>query len=438
VTVSYSPPPIRALPPTRGTQHKENLLGEIVRKDVRTRLSHRALHPAFVAAITVLVMLGVAGGWLLTRAGTDVASAADVRAKLAEGLRFSQSVHGEFSVQTRDPGPRPRGVPGCVNCAPGVPIPGRFVIGADGSYASLTVPLNASNRNDVAYNASTGVETSFRSDPESGRRLYVISTRLDPASRTWGPEAQLGIWVQGLVASKSPRVENATFDGRSAWKLTVTPTPGTWNYVNYGARVDVVVDQATGLVLEVTRYAFSTDRWTSIERIHDLTIGEPTREADFTVPKQPGTREIVFDWGFRRVAVTDAAAIVGYEPLLPTDTLGRALNDFAVAKLSKPLDVPGAPTGRDVVSARYGDGAASITVSTRRGTASELPTLLEGVSARTVHVTRGPLVGDHAYVSTSPFLAAFFTAFHRGLLVQISARSASEAIAVANSLRTAK
>jgi hypothetical protein len=318
-----------------------------------------------------------------------------------------------------------------------VPAPSKFVIGVDGSYSSLTLPLDAPTRNDVAYDSGTGVETSMT--VFSGRRLYIRATNLDPASPKWIPAAQLGIWVQGLVASKGPRIKNTTFDGRPAWKLTITLTPGTWLWTNNGARVDVVVDQATGLVLEVTRYAYSTDRWTSIERIHDLKIGEPTSDADFTVPKQPGAREMALDYGFRRVPVADAEAIVGYQPLLPSNTLGRSLRDFAVAKLSNPLpDVPGAPIGRDVASARYGDGPTSITVSTRRGAESEIFTPLGGVTSRTVHVARGPLVGDHAYVSTSPLVTAIFSAVHRGLLVQIMAPSASEAVAIANSLAPAK
>lgn len=439
MTARFSLPPTRELAHDRRAQLKEHLLKEIAHTASRNRFTPLVARPAFAiaAALTIVV---VVGGWLVLRAGTDVASAGEVRAKLTEGLRFSQSISGEFSVRTQEPGPRPRGIHGCLNCTPFVPFPTRFVIGTDGSYSSLALPLDATTRHDVAYNASTGVETSIPgfSDPDTGRPIYVRASNLDPASLGYGPEAQLGTWVQGLVAGRSPRIENTTFDDRPAWKLTITLAPGTWLYVNYGARVDVIADRATGLVLEVTQYAFSTDRWTSIERIQDLKIGEPTSDADFTVPERSGSRELVHDYGFRRVAVTEAAALTGYRPLLPTNTLGRSLTDFAVAKLSKPLDVPGAPTGRDVISARYGQGADSFSVSTRRGTASEIFTVLGGLSARTVHLTRGPLVGDHAYVSTSPLVAAIFSAFHRGLLVQIVAPSASDAIAVANSLRAAK
>jgi hypothetical protein len=425
---------MRELLPDRLAQLKENLLNELHRRPIRP-----VARPSFAFAAALVLLIGV-GGWLATRSGTDTASAAEVRAKLAEGLRLSQSISGAFSVRTQDPGARPRGVPGIVNNTPEVPFPSKFVIGADGSYSNFTLPLDSSKRRDVAYDASTGIETSCCSFLDrTGALLYVRESNLDPASPTYGPEAQLSAWVQGAVADRSPRIENTTFDGRSAWKLTVTFTPGERLYDAYSGRVDVVVDRETGLVLEVTQYAYSTDRWTSIESLHDLKIGEPTSAADFTVPKGAGTHDLSHDYAFRRVAVSAAAAIVGYQPLVPSNTLGRSLTDFAVAKTSKPLFAgAGVSTHRDVVSARYGQGWDSVTVSTRQGTVAELPTLLSGVSARTVHLTRGPLVGDHAYVSTSPLLAAFFTAFHHGLLVQISAPSASDAIAIANSLRVAK
>jgi hypothetical protein len=231
-------------------------------------------------------------------------------------------------------------------------------------------------------------------------------------------------------------VEETIFESRSAWKLTVTFMPGESLYTAYGRRVDVVVDQATGLVLQVTQYAYSTDRWTSIETVRDLKIGEPTRAVDFTVPKPEGAEEIVHDFGFRRVQVAAAASIVGYRPLLPTRTLGRALSDFAVAKTTSLAPFPGLfPSYHAVVSARYGHGPNSVTLSTRRGRLRELLTNVGLGSARPVHVTRGPLVGDDAYLSTDPLRKAFFAAFHRGLLVQISAPSAREAMLVAGSLR---
>jgi hypothetical protein len=229
-----------------------------------------------------------------------------------------------------------------------------------------------------------------------------------------------------------------TCQGRPAWELTVTFSLGQNLAESYGVRVDVVVDQETGLVLQVTRYAYDTERWTSIQSVRNLEIDAPTTAADFTIPKPSGVREIHWDVGFRRVPIVDAAAIVGYEPLLPTNTLGRARTDFAVAKTTN-LAPPewGSPEIHDVVSARYGDGPNSITVSTRRGQLSELLTNtgLEGASARQVKLSRGLFAGDYAYVSTDPLRPTLFAAYHRGLIVRVTAPSATEAITVARSIR---
>lgn len=441
MTANYSPPPPRELPPDRRQQLKRYLMSEIAQQPpglvalpVLTSLRGRVTRRTVVAAAAVIV-LTVAAGVLGTRGGTGTASAAEVRAKLAEGLQVGETISGEFSVRMRDPGPRPRGVRAASNAPHQVPLPSKFVIGPDGSYSSLTIPLGAASRRDIAYDATTGVETSFGSIVDSsGRPIYLRAFNLDPAFLArYAPEAQLGAWVQGALADPNPGVKAVTFEGRAAWKLVATFRPGQNFYDIYGARVDVVVDKETGLVLQVVQYAYSTSRWTSIASVHDLKIGEPTGAGDFTVPKPRGAVELSHDYGFRRVQVSDAAATTGYRPLLPTDTLGRSLSDFAVAKTSK-FPFPGIPVRRDSASARYGRGAAIITVSTYRGPASDLLSLLPAVNSHTVHPTEGPLVGGVAYVTTSPLGAAVFAAFADGLLVRITAPSTNGALTIANSL----
>ncbi len=441
MSANYSPPPKRQLPPDRLEQRKQHLLTEIARDHRTFRWPANTPTPPAgrraLVAVAALIVVAVAIGVVVTRGGTGTASAAEVRAKLADGLHLRQSIRGEFSVRTQPPGPRPRGVHGCQNCTPIIPQPSKFVIGTDGSYSSLTLPLDAKRQHDIAYDAKTGTETSF--DSGSFSELYIRSVNLDPASQTYGPEAQLGAWVQGALADRDPHVKNTRFEGRAAWELTVTFTPGEQLYDAYGVRVDVVVDQETGLVLEVTQYAYSTERWTSIESVRDLKIGEPTGTVDFTVPKPAGVREIVHDFKFRRVPIAAAAAIVGYQPLLPTDTLGRTRSDFAVAKTTNFAPLPGLiPSFHDMVSARYANGPDSLTISTRRGRLDELLTNTVLGSARPLELTRGPLAGDDAYVSTDPLRRGVLAAFHRGLVVQISAPSPRDAIRVAESLRTVR
>jgi hypothetical protein len=378
--------------------------------------------------------------FLITSASPDTASAAEVRAKVTEALGTPRSIRGAFTVVTRPSRPV-RHRFGCRNCRPAVPIPSTFVFAADGSYAAHTKGTHATLRgpvdvgSDIAYDAKTGVQTSYWHGFVDGRGLYLRATNIDPATPRYSPEAQLAAWVRQVLAARSPRVGNTSFEGRSAWKLTLRFTPGDDFYDTYGVRVDVVVDRATGLVLQVTQYADTPDRWTSIESIHALRIGGATTSADFTVQEPAGVRTVNHDYGFRRVAVAKAAAIVGYRPLLPRSTGGRPLVDFAVASASR-LGFAGVrgPVLRDAVSARYGRGLDSVVVTTRRGHLADQADLLQGISARTVKLTRGPLAGDNALLSTSPPNPGYLTAYHHGLIVQVFATSAREALAIAESL----
>jgi hypothetical protein len=444
MSANYSPA-TRQLPPERLEQRRQHLLAEIAMEHesrgqrwmpLPGSLASRAL------ALAAVVIVAAVAGIVFTGGGTSVASAAEVRAKLAEGLSFDQSIRGEFSVRMQNPGPRPRGLPGCVNCTPGVPLPSRFVIGADGSYSSITLPLDAKQRNDVAYDAAKGVETRFSAAGSSSTggtsRIYIRSFNLDPGYITYGPEGQLGAWVQGVLRGRDPKIKNTTYEGRPAWELTVTFTPGQQLADGYGVRVDVVADRETGIVLQVTQYAYDPERWTSIKSVHNLEIGAPTSAHDYTVQKPAGSPEIVWDMKFRRVTPASAKAIIGYSPLLPGNTLGRTLSDFAVAETTN-LAPPesGSPAVHDAVGARYGNGPNAVTVSTRKGRLDELLTNtgIAGGSARPLKLTRGAFVGDYAYVSTDPLRAAVFACFHRGLIVQISAPSAEDAITVAESMR---
>jgi len=431
---SHTPTPMRAIPGERLAQLRQHLVTEAERTGRPRRPARRLLFVATTAAAVVAAV-----GVVATLTGSDTASAAEIRAKIAAGQSTPRTISGTYSVRSRDPGRPPHSEHGCSTCRPIVPLPSRFVVGADGSYASITMPPSAKRRSDIAFDAKTGVETSFLSGVLIGIRFYVRATNVDPATPVVTPEGRLAAWVQRALARRDPKVKNTSFEGRPAWKLTLDfPTSGERLRDTYGARVEIVVDRATGLVLQVTQYAFTPDRWTSIETINDLRIGGPTTAADFTVSRPAGVEEVAHDYGFRRVSVAEAAEVVGYAPLLPAETLGRALTDLAAAEATTFRIVsiyPAAPTHRAVVSARYGDGLDSITVSTYRGAATDLPALVAELSAETVHL-KGALAGDDAFVTTSPLDSGRVAAFHDGLLVVITAPSPNEAVAVANSLQT--
>jgi hypothetical protein len=445
-------PPLRDFPPGRLDQRKEHLLAEISSEsggsswwvgDHRVR-PVRILRPVPLVAAAALAAILVVGVVLATRVGTTTASAAQVRAKLAQGLALAESIRGEYTVGTRPPKPvgRYRGH-GWLNYTPVAPVPSTFVLGADGSYAVRALPRNANVRFDVAYDARTGVQTSYQQGQVKGLRLYVRGLHVDPAASGSGyvPEYELSAWVRQAVAAHDPHVKNVTFDRRRAWQLTLVFKPGDAFYGMAGiARIDAIVDRDTGLVLQVTRYAGNPNWWSSIETIRNLKLGTPTSPADFLITPPAAARVVVHDFGFHSTSPTRAAALLGYRPLLPTATGGRALTAFAVAKTNSYRLLPGfaAPVYRDVASARYGRGPNSVVVTTRRGRLTDVLPLLEGMTSQTIHLAHGALAGAFVQLSTTPPHAGYLAGYVHGLVVQVTAPSASEASEVADSLAAAR
>jgi hypothetical protein len=438
MTTDYSPPPRKELPPERLAALKAHLLREIAAEHVARRKLIFGIAPARVIAVAATVVcLAVVAAFVLTRAGSESASAAEVRAKLATSLPLSEVVRGELVVQKRSLGPRPRGVPGCLNCGgPLVPSPAKFVLAPNGSYSSLMLPLDAPKRVDVGYDAASDVQTSlgiFRD--AQGRLLYLRASHLDPTHMlevgTYNPLEDLPSRVLGAVAGQDPHVRTMRFLGRPTWALTMLFTPGTGLWNSFGRRIDVVVDRQTGLVLQLRQYAYSATRWTSVATVRNLEFGGPTSASDFAVAKPANAIERDHDYGFRHVAPADAATVVGYQPLLPTETLRHSLSAFAASKKTT-LPLENSPVFNDVVAARYGDGPNQVTVSMWRGQVSELP----NYGGRTIHFKRGPLINDESYLEESDVARAFVNAFHDGLVIRVSAPSGRQAVAVAESLHT--
>lgn len=428
-----NPTPMREIPAERLAQLRQHLVAEVERVGRPWRPGRRLLLIAAAAAAVVAT-----AGLVVTLTGAGTASAAEIRAKIAAGQSTPRTISGRYLVRSRDPGRPPRGTTGCMNCRPIVPLSSRFVLGADGSYASITMPPSATRRSDIAFDAATGVETSLLSGVIVGIRHYVRATNVDPVAPVVTPEGRLATWVRRALDRRDPTVADATFEGRSAWKLTLDFGSSDPLRTQYGARVEIVVDRETGLVLQVTQYAFTPDRWTSIETIRDLQIGRLTTAADFTIEAPSGVKTVVHDYGFRRVAVDQVTQLAGYRPLLPTETGGRPLVDLAVAKASTDRYAslrPGALVRRSVVSARYGPPTDSITVSTYRGATTDLMLVVQDSGAETVHLS-GALVGAEAFVSTSDLDAGRVAAFHDGLVIVVTAPTPDDAVAAANSLQS--
>jgi len=408
---------------------------EITPLQTQTRRNRRGVgsrRTVFGLAATI-VLLAVIGAVTVLDFGAGGVSAATVRARITHGLRSVSSMSGAFVVRT------PTGDPahpwGTINLS--------FMLGADGSFAER------SRTSAVVYNASTGVEAIYEKTWSAAgvpHQSFEIRSGLDPASLIFSSgEAQLGAGVRQALEEQSPNVADTTFEGRSAWQLTLRFQPGDDFYDAYGAKLDVVVDQETGLILQVTRYQNGISP-SMIETVNDLKIGVTTSAADFQLAKPAGVQATSRDFGFRRANVSQAAAAVGYDVLLPSDAGGKGLHDLAYAISSNPREGGSSdrlPIYHDVVSARYGNGLDAAVVSTRRGDQAEVPDLYRKISdslaaPRTLRLSHGALAGTTAYLSAGPTQHAYVWAAYKGLIVQVmSPEGATAALSLANALTPA-
>jgi hypothetical protein len=427
-------PPLRDLPPGRLEQRQLHLLEELAGpaslRRSRSRWHRRTSGLAVATAVTavVVVVTLVTSQW-----GAAGASAAQVRASITRGLSTPRSIRGAFVVESRPAETQPRPAHECSNCKAPFPVPSAFVLGADGSYSFRALAATRQFPASAAYDATADVMTQVGNLGVRDGLLYVRTTGNNPGFTSFRPESELAAWVLYALDSGDNHVTSTSFEGRDAWALTLDFTPGDDYYDTYGARVDVIVDKETGLVLKLTQYENDPAYWTSIETIHDLELDGPTTPADFTLAIPAGARVVEHDQGFVPVTPKRAAALVGYRPLLPANTGGRALTVLAAAKESKLAFLPviNAPVYRDAVTARYGRGLDAITVSTRRGSRLDV---VPDLTARTITIHDGPLTGATAYVSASPTVPGYLSTYSHGLVVEINAPSAAEALAAAESL----
>lgn len=169
--------------------------------------------------------------------------------------------------------------------------------------------------------------------------------------------------VRAAAAADDPRLSEVTYDGRPAWQLDVATS---LDLFGFGAdHWTVTVDKATSFPVRL----HGTYRGQDIDDIavHDLVIDPSLSAADLTVAIPSGAAVERTDEGYRRVPLEGVAAVVGYEPIVPsTLPAGFELTTVTVNKDAG----PGGPEGmnannRNVVELTYRRGLQAIVVTTR-------------------------------------------------------------------------
>ena len=161
-------------------------------------------------------------------------------------------------------------------------------------------------------------------------------------------------------------VTDTVEQGRDAWRL-VTPVvpnklagPG-----GSGDQLEVVVDRESGFPLRITESL--EGRFLHQVTLSGLVADEPVDPDTFSLEFPDGVEVFRRDAGFRRVTVDQAAAIVGYRPLLPTDLP----DGFERAEVTAAAEGPSTgtegmnPAAPGVVSVAYRRGFDRIVVTTR-------------------------------------------------------------------------
>lgn len=308
---------------------------------------------AFVAAAAALAALAV--GLPRDADGPEIATAAEIKAKVAVALSSARSVGGELVVRGAS----------YQNAYGWERRRWNFALTAGGDFRFT----HDGGSSDLAYDASKGIERSLGSlsgDTETAsERRGVAPGPPDPGPSESFLQRDFGAVVRALLAADDPRVTETTYDGREVWELDVDATPNAIVPELSGDHFEITVDKETGFPLRVVE--LKNGEFLDEIRIEELEIDPALAEADFRVRFPPGSEVNRTDGGFRRVGLEDVEAAVGYEPLVPEQMPdGYELAEVAVAKEAPQTGVEGGnPISANVVSLGYRRGLDRFVVTTR-------------------------------------------------------------------------
>jgi hypothetical protein len=376
----------RASRPSRG-RHRVRLPGR--------RLAVAAVALGAVAVLALPVLDRLPG---LVRA--DVASAAEVQARVRASLGSLQSLSGTLVVGCSE-----RGCP----ASPGERRWG-FALTSRGDLRLV----GPTRRETMTYDAATGfVRSAQRSASIGGETVFYAERQgvapgpPDLGPPTWELLEEFGAFVRALLVAEDPRVGEIVYDGRPAWQLEVDSVPNAIVPQFTGDRFQLTVDRETGVPVRVVE---SMAGITLRElRVEELAVEPELGPAAFRLDFPPAADVMRSDDGFRRVPLADVRSIVGYAPLLPTFLPdGYELAEVAVAERAGPTGrEAGNPPSRMVVSLSYRRGFDQLVVTTRlaRGASWSDPVATgEGYvdEPEEVAIARGALAGARAELLIAP------------------------------------
>jgi hypothetical protein len=320
----------------------------------RIRWTVRTAFVAAAAAIAALVVGLPRGG-----DGPEIATAAEIKARVAAALSSANSLSGEIVFH----GSSYRNAYGWEK-----PKRWSFAMTARGDVHIKEMD----GPNDTAYDAHKGVERSLNtSESIGGDTLFAAERRgLAPGPPDQGPsesflQRDYGSVVRALLAADDPRIAETTYRGRPAWRLEIAARPNLIVAELSGDEFVITVDRETGLPLRVLE--LKDGQLLDEIRLEEVEVDPELSPEEFTIRFPDGTEVAGTDNGFRRVGLSEVEGRVGYSPLVPVHVPeGYELAEVAVAGEAFPTGAEaGNPASRNVVSLAYRRGLDRFIVTTR-------------------------------------------------------------------------
>jgi hypothetical protein len=404
----------------------EARLGTVKRpRRVQPRLLAAAVAVAVAIVLAVVVATQLAGVH-----GSDVARAAEIKARVAAALADVRSARGEVTYTALDTQSGKR-----------TTTRQSFVLNSAGDERLSDAPAGTVS----AYDASRGVERAITTSAVAGvgGHFYAVRVGLPPGPPDQGPsesllDQQLGAVTRALAAAQDPRVRELDYQGRPAWQLDAAVAPNTVEAdIDH---VSVTVDRATGFPLHIVLTLGGHFR--SETRVDQLKLDQPVKGSTFSVDFPPGAELLRTNAGFSNVDLHQAASIAGYQPLVPS----RLPDGFRLATVAAANSTertgPGQsnPPSSGVVALAYRRGLEQFVLTTRlRGDGHwRDPFAVQGVplSGGPVRLARGALAGVTAALVVDPRSLPHLWAVTDHLVVTVAGDlSRDQLVAVAEALR---
>lgn len=329
--------------------------------------------PMLVGAAAVVVVVLAVSTWIAkspTPLEVRMVSSTEVLSRVSSAFSSLHSLSGDVAIECAVP------VGSCSPTQDGVRTTRQwsFVTTAAGDERITGI----GRRDDLAYSASRREQSVVSDD---GPPFAQVLSNLAPgppdfANRSSVLRRDVATVVRAFLDTTAEvPVTDVTEQERPAWRLVIPVTPNKLaGPGGSGDQLEVIVDRQSGFPLRIVETL--AGRFLDEVRLSNLVVDGPVDPGSFTLKLPAGAKAFRQDAGFHSATLSQVAAVVGYQPVLPTPTSlpgGYKLAEVTVASTAGHPGNEGLnPPSPNVVSVAYRRGFDRIIVTTRStGTARQ-------------------------------------------------------------------